>query len=200
MEKNFSYALSMSLEELDTNVTTFPQSSYQCQTLRTLKQGPCSSDLPDLSSLTLLTTMELTDVWLPNCDFFPRCLVLKNLSIIDCQSLTTLKISAPRLVRLIISNYRSFKKNRNGKFVRTAPNDGKIVIAAHRLKFFNLKELDPLVLRIFHVKSLRISLNFVKEKFIMCCNNVDEETKIVVLNKEIREEQLVGLATILEEI
>ncbi|KAI9157708.1 hypothetical protein LWI28_026688 [Acer negundo] len=229
----------MSLEEIDTNVTTFPQSSYQCQTLMTLKQGPCSSDLPDLSSLTLLTTMELTDVWLPDCDFFPRCLVLENLSIIDCQSLTTLKISAPRFVRLIISNYRSFKKNRNGKFVRTAPNDGKIVIAAPRLKFFNLKKLDPLVLSmddcptlekvdismsqpfcqkigdkkqtfildmfhmiegIFHVKSLRISLNFVKEKFIMCCNNVDEETKIVVLNKEIREEQLVGLATILEEI
>ncbi|KAL5732497.1 hypothetical protein ACOSQ2_032189 [Xanthoceras sorbifolium] len=231
-----SYALSKSLKELDTNLTTFPPCFYQCQTLRTLKLGSCSSDLPDLSSLTLLTTLELTDVWLPDCDFFSRCLILENLSIIECQvmSLTTLNISAPWLVKLIISKFRSLKKNRAGKIMRSAPNDGKIVITAPRLKFFNLKEVDPLVLSmddcpnlekvdihmsqavcqrveglfhvksyildifhmvegLFHVKSFRISLNFTKEKFILCRNNVDEETKIAVLNKETGMEQLVSL-------
>ncbi|KAL5799344.1 hypothetical protein ACOSQ3_032397 [Xanthoceras sorbifolium] len=237
-----SYALSKSLKELDTNLTTFPPSFCQCQTLRTLKLGSCSSDLPDLSSLTLLTTLELTDVWLPDCDFFSRCLILENLSTIECQvmSLTTLNISVPRLVKLVISKLRSLKKNRAGKIVRSAPNDGKIVISAPRLKFFNLKEVDPLVLSmddcpnlekvdihvsqafcqrvgdkkqtyildmfhmvegLFHVKSFRISLNFTKEKFILCCNNVDEETKIAVLTRyEAGMEQSVGLATILEEI
>ncbi|KAL5732500.1 hypothetical protein ACOSP7_031853 [Xanthoceras sorbifolium] len=155
------------------------------------------------------------------------------------MSLTTLNISVPWLVKLIISKLRSLKKNRAGKIVRSAPNDGKIVITAPRLKFFNLKEVDPLVLSmddcpnlekvdihmsqavcqrvgdkkqtyildmfhmvegLFHVKSFRISLNFTKEKFILCRNNVDEETKIAVLNKEAGMEQSVGLATILEEI
>ncbi|KAK2634334.1 hypothetical protein Ddye_029126 [Dipteronia dyeriana] len=138
---------------------------------------------------------------------------------------------------VLSKKWRSLIK-KNGKILRIAPNDGKIVITAPRLKFFNLKEVDPLVLCVddcptlekvdihisqpfcqkigdkkqtfildifhmieglFHVKSLRISLNLVtKEKFTLCCNN--EETKIAVLNKETAEEAMVGLATILEHI
>ncbi|KAI9156352.1 hypothetical protein LWI28_004741 [Acer negundo] len=216
VENISNYALSKSLEEPDTNVTAFSQSLYQCQTLRALKLGPYSSDLPNLSSLTLLMTLELTDVWLRDCDFFSKCLVLENLSIIDCEVFSTLNISAPQLVKLVISNYRSSKKNRNGKIVRTSPNDGKIVITAPRLKFFNLKEVDPLVLSmdgcptlenvdihitqpfcqklgdkkqtfildVFHMIVGLIHVKSVsKEKFILCRNNVDEETKIAVLNK-----------------
>ncbi|TXG49166.1 hypothetical protein EZV62_025041 [Acer yangbiense] len=223
-----SYALSKSLEELDTNLTTLLQSFYQCQTLRTLKLCSCSgylaaSDLAVVSSLTLLTTLELHDVWLRDCEFFPSCLILENLSIIGCvMSLTALNVSAPRLVKLIISNFTSWEKNSEGNFVSTAPKDVNILITAPRLKFFNLKEMDPVVLSmvdcpalekvdihrsqpfrlkaddkkktyildlfymvegLFHVKSLRISLDFPKEKFILCRNNVDEETKIAVLNK-----------------
>ncbi|KAK0592714.1 hypothetical protein LWI29_024118 [Acer saccharum] len=199
VEKISSYALSKSLEELDTNVTTFPKILYECQTLRNLKLGPYSSDLPDLSSLTLLTTLELTDVRLPDDDFFSSCLVLENLSIIDCDIFTTLKISAPRLVKLVISNLTSSQRNKNGKIGSTEPNEAEIVIATPRLKFFNWKEADLLVLSmddcptlekvdiymtqpfcdccqkltfvldifrmiegLFHVKSLRISLNFTK--------------------------------------
>ncbi|TXG49126.1 hypothetical protein EZV62_025001 [Acer yangbiense] len=128
LESISSYALSKSLEELDTNVTfrenlyRFQTSIYECQTLRTLKLGPYSSDLPDLSSLTLLTTLELIDVWLPDCDF-SECLILENLSIIECE-VTTLNISAPRLVKLAISNFRSSKRNKNGKVVLAEPNEG----------------------------------------------------------------------------
>ncbi|KAI9157110.1 hypothetical protein LWI28_017114 [Acer negundo] len=144
-----SYALSKSLEELDTNLTTLLQSFYRCQTLRTLKLCSCSgylaaSDLAVLSSLTLLTTLELHDVWLRDCEFFPSCLILENLSIIGCvMSLTTINVSAPRLVKLIISNFTSLEKNREGSFVSTAPKDVNILITAPRLKFFNLKEMDP---------------------------------------------------------
>ncbi|KAK0593523.1 hypothetical protein LWI29_038010 [Acer saccharum] len=228
VESISNYALSKSVEELDTNVTFqenlygFQTNIYECQTLRTLKLGPYSSDLPDLSSLTLLTTLELIDVWLPDCDF-SECLVLENLTIIECEVRTTLKISAPRLVELFISNFRSSKRNKNGKVVLAEPNEGMILITTPRLKFFNLKDVDPLVLSmddcptlekvdilmskpfcdffqkigdkkqtfildmfhmiegLIHAKSLRISLNFTKEKFVLRHNN--EKTKIAMLNK-----------------
>ncbi|KAK4834928.1 hypothetical protein QYF36_002665 [Acer negundo] len=132
----------------------------------------------------------------------------------------------------VLSNkWRSSKRNKKGKVVLAEPNDGKILITTPRLKFFYLKDVDPLVLSmddcpslekvdilmskpfcdffqkigdkkqmfirdmfhmiegLFHVKSLRISLNFTKEKFVLRRNN--EETKIAVLNKETGEEQLV---------
>ncbi|TXG49168.1 hypothetical protein EZV62_025043 [Acer yangbiense] len=146
------YALSKSLEELDTNLTTLLPGFYRCQTLRTLKLSSCSidlgaRDLAVLSSLTLLTTLEFHDLWLSDCEFFPRCLFLENLSIIRCMIyLTTLNISAPRLVKLIISSFKSWKKVSDGSVVSASPKDVNIVITAPRLKFFHLKEMDPVVL------------------------------------------------------
>ncbi|KAK4835902.1 hypothetical protein QYF36_016046 [Acer negundo] len=121
----------------------------------------------------------------------------------------------------------------------TAPKNVNIVITAPRLKFFNLNEVDSVVLSMvdcpalenvdihnsqpvcieaddkkktyildlfdmvegfFHVKSLRISLDLPTEKFILYLYDVDAETKIAVLNKETRVEELVGSTTISEEI
>ncbi|KAL5854409.1 hypothetical protein ACOSQ4_004211 [Xanthoceras sorbifolium] len=135
VRKISSYALSKSVEEFDTNLTTFPPSFFQCQTLMTLKLGPSTShDLPNLSGLTFLTTLELTEVWLPNdCDYFTSCLMLENLSLIKCWVPSTLNISAPRLGRLKISNLIFLTKN----------GYEKVVISTPTLKFLNLSEMDP---------------------------------------------------------
>ncbi|TXG46595.1 hypothetical protein EZV62_027895 [Acer yangbiense] len=136
------YALSKSLEEFDTNLTVFPPSLYQCQNLRTLKLGPCScmtSTFPDLSSLASLTTLQLTDFALHTYDYFSKCLVLENLSLIDCRvaRVTLFKISAPQLVKLTISNLKRWDyMNR----------EQKIVIISPILKLFNIYGVNPLVL------------------------------------------------------
>ncbi|TXG70047.1 hypothetical protein EZV62_004982 [Acer yangbiense] len=228
------YALSKSLEEFDTNLTVFPPSLYQCQNLRTLKLGPCScmtSTFPDLSSLASLTTLQLTDFALHNCDYFSKCLVLENLSLIDCRvkCVTIFKISAPQLVILTISNWTRWD------YMNW---EQKIVIISPRLKLFNIYGVNPLVLDrvdcptlekvdiqlsppvsqkaddkkqayildmirmvegLYHVKSITISLNFSKEKFILYHGDVDGDNKLVELNKETGVKQLIGLATIFEE-
>ncbi|KAL5854404.1 hypothetical protein ACOSQ4_004206 [Xanthoceras sorbifolium] len=224
-----SYALSKGVEELHTDLTSFPPSFFQCQTLRTLKLSHCKTELPDLSGLPLLTTLELTRVQLPNdCDnYFSRCSVLENLSLILCRvtSSTALKISAPRLVKLTVSCCFNFSEKNISR---------KIVITTPRLIFFKLEEMDPIALSMvdcstlekvdirflfkpcqkaddhkkqisildmlhmlqefFHLKSLKISMEFPKDKFILCRNNIDGETKIAVLDKETGVQELVGLA------
>ncbi|KAL5854402.1 hypothetical protein ACOSQ4_004204 [Xanthoceras sorbifolium] len=224
-----SYALSKGVEELHTDLTSFPPSFFQCQTLRTLKLAHCSTELPDLSGLPLLTTLELTRVQLPNdCDnYFSRCSVLENLSLILCRvtSSTALKISAPRLVKLTVSCCFNFSERNISR---------KIVITTPRLIFFKLEEMDPIALSMFdcstlekvdirflfkpcqkaddhkkqisildmlhmlqeffHLKSLKISLEFPKDKFILCRNSIDGETKIAVLDRENGVQELVGLA------
>ncbi|KAK4839066.1 hypothetical protein QYF36_018813 [Acer negundo] len=228
------YALSKNLEEFDTNLTVFPPSLYQCQNLRTLKLGPCScmtSTFPDLSSLASLTTLQLTDFALHSCDYFSKCLVLENLSLIDCRvsCVMIFKISAPQLVKLTISNLKRWDyMNR----------EQKIVIISPRLKLFNIYGVNPLVLdrvdcptlekvdiqlyppvsqkaddkkqaymldmigmveRFYHVKSITVSLNFSKEKFILYHGDVDGDNKLVELNKKTGVKQLIGLATVFEE-
>ncbi|KAL5856784.1 hypothetical protein ACOSQ3_004242 [Xanthoceras sorbifolium] len=168
-------------------------------------------------------------VQLPNdCDnYFSRCSVLENLSLILCRvtSLTALKISTPRLVKLTVSCCFNFSEKNISR---------KIVITTPRLIFFKLEEIDPIalsmvdcstlekvdirflfkpcqkaddhkkqisildmlhmLLEFFHLKSLKISLEFPKDKFILCRNSIDGETKIAVLDKETGVQELVGLA------
>ncbi|KAL5787170.1 hypothetical protein ACOSP7_004119 [Xanthoceras sorbifolium] len=204
-----SYALSKGVEELHTDLTSFPPSFFQCQTLRTLKLGHCSTELPDLSGLPLLTTLELTRVQLPNdCDnYFSRCSVLENLSLILCRvtSLTALKISTPRLVKLTVSCCFNFsEKNISRKIYGfDCSTLEKVDIrflfkpcqkADDHKKQISILDMLHMLQEFFHLKSLKISLEFPKDKFILCRNSIDGETKIAVLDKENGVQELVGLA------
>ncbi|KAL5789501.1 hypothetical protein ACOSQ2_004389 [Xanthoceras sorbifolium] len=200
-----SYALSKGVEELHTDLTSFPPSFFQCQTLRTLKLGHCSTELPDLSGLPLLTTLELTRVQLPNdCDnYFSRCSVLENLSLILCRvtSLTALKISTPRLVKLTVSCCFNFSEKNIIWFDCSTLEKVDIRFlfkpcqkADDHKKQISILDMLHMLQEFFHLKSLKISLEFPKDKFILCRNSIDGETKIAVLDKETGVQELVGLA------
>ncbi|KAJ4730312.1 F-box protein [Melia azedarach] len=146
IDATFKYAKSHGVEELGTDLSDFPPSFLDCQTLKSLTVGPLTRSLycvirshpPNSFTFSSLTTLQLYYVSFDfenGYDFFSSFFNLEKLLIIDCFLLRFMvfKISAPRLVNLTISNLRFFTDHT------------ELVISSPKLRFFSFEGIYPLL-------------------------------------------------------
>ncbi|KAK2651281.1 hypothetical protein Ddye_018770 [Dipteronia dyeriana] len=121
-------AMLRQLEQLETDVCSFPPSLLESRTLETLNFGDPSGlfNVPSNSvTFALLKHLQLTgvDIDLDCNDLFSSCSNLENLRLTSCRvsNIEILNINLPRLVQLIITDIQY---------------DGLIIISAPELKRF----------------------------------------------------------------
>ncbi|KAL5757913.1 hypothetical protein ACOSP7_020524 [Xanthoceras sorbifolium] len=213
----YPYASAYRFEELDTDVVGgFPPNCFKCQTLKTLKIHSRTLHLADWYGFATLTTLQLDQVIIYDKeDGFSNCLNLESLLLLGCYwSDRILIISAPRLVNLKI-----LCREPSQKFKITSPGlkffDLKGTYPIHlnmdkcqMLDKVNIHLSPPidiqqaedgremyilktiLMVKAFRSKSLSLSFDFSKKKFILSHNITDAETKVMQLEKETGEKQL----------
>ncbi|KAL5865508.1 hypothetical protein ACOSQ3_003022 [Xanthoceras sorbifolium] len=177
----FDYATSHKVTEVETDVTCFPKSLLESQTLKILKVA-CGgySTLENPLDFKFLTTLQVSEVSMSKCsDFFSNCKNLKNLELTNCNvgnlktNSNTFCIKAPSLVNLIIKNL----KHRDGKFIKSLET---LQISSPRLKYFELNGLLPYlpnVLNMCECKALE-EVKFNMRDPLVSRGNCDPEWKI----------------------
>lgn len=174
------YAIRWGIQELDTNLPDFLPSFHQCRTLRTLKLGSFIGNLPDLTGLSSLMDLELSNLFLGRT-LSLICGNLENLSIINCQLIcaTTLTIVAPQLTKMFLSNLKSHALPCNENYVRLPCLKARIVLSAPRLKFLKMKEVEPIELRADDFPSLE-KLDFYLSPPVL---HTDDKNKAFIFDK-----------------
>ncbi|KAK0595334.1 hypothetical protein LWI29_005659 [Acer saccharum] len=190
----FQYAISHRLEELETDlIGSFPPSLSDCQAslfeCQTLKSLRIHHTVTDFFKFAALKTLQIS-ASLPGASIF--------------------NISAPRLVSLTISDFRFY-----GKIMITAPrlkffnmkesscllsidkcldlDEVNILISPsiyEQMTNWYTSKIRGMVEGLCNAKSISVALNLSKGKFIMYYSSVDAEAKVVKLNQDSGEEEL----------
>ncbi|KAK0590234.1 hypothetical protein LWI29_024316 [Acer saccharum] len=152
IKKIFQYAVSHSVEELETDLGDFPPCFYGCQTLVTLNLHSFHINIDRICSFGFgsLSTLKLSQLCLSsknnNHDLFSDYLNLKNLIVERCSTSSASEnftIVSSSVVYLKISSSLSDSNYRT------------IVISAPRLELFDLKVTSNVELRIYKCPLLR---------------------------------------------